>query len=87
VSLNFFLYGSRAYWTYSLERIEVMERVAELFAGYHHLLGGFNQFLPTGYRLEPSDDPLRLNEVDIITPEGRRPCRAPSNIIIEPRVH
>jgi len=61
-------------WTYSLERMEVMERVAELFAGYHHLLSGFNQFLPTGYRLEPSDDPSRLNEIDIITPEGRRPC-------------
>jgi len=67
--------------------MEVMERVAELFAGYHHLLSGFNQFLPTGYRLEPSDDPSRLNDVDIITPEGRRPCRAPSKIIIEPRVH
>ncbi|EKM84319.1 hypothetical protein AGABI1DRAFT_110861 [Agaricus bisporus var. burnettii JB137-S8] len=56
----------------SLERLEVMERVAELFAGHHQLLSGFNQFLPKGYRLEPSDDPSHLNHVVIITPEGRR---------------
>ncbi len=51
--------------------MEVIERVAELFAGHHQLLSGFNQFLPKGYRLEPSDDPLRSRDVVIITPEGR----------------
>lgn len=55
--------------------MEVIERVAELFAGHHQLLNGFNQFLPKGYRLEPSNDPLRSCEVVIITPEGRRECR------------
>lgn len=74
-------------WIYSLERMEVMERVAELFAGHHHLLSGFNQFLPTGYRLEPSENPSHSNKVDIITPEGRRSCRAPSEIAIGSRVH
>ncbi|KAL9716686.1 hypothetical protein Ac2012v2_001138 [Leucoagaricus gongylophorus] len=71
----------------TLERMEVMERVAELFAGHHHLLSGFNQFLPTGYRLEPSENPSHSNKVDIITPEGRRSCRAPSEIAIGSRVH
>lgn len=71
----------------TLERIEVIERVAELFAGHHHLLSGFNQFLPKGYRLEPSDDPSHSNEVVIVTPEGRHQCRTPSTFTIGPGAH
>jgi histone deacetylase complex regulatory component SIN3 len=67
--------------------MEVIERVAELFAGHHQLLSGFNQFLPRGYRLEPSDDPSQSNEVIIITPEGRRQCRNVSAIAIDPGAH
>lgn len=71
---------------YSLERMEVIERVAELFAGHHQLLTGFNQFLPKGYRLEPSDDPSHSNDVVIITPEGRRESRKQTNLPTTPIV-
>ncbi|KAF9444035.1 PAH2 domain-containing protein [Macrolepiota fuliginosa MF-IS2] len=71
----------------SLERMEVIERVAELFAGHHQLLSGFNQFLPKGYRLEPSNDPTQSYDVVIVTPEGRRETRgqtSPSAVVVGP---
>lgn len=35
----------------------MIARVSELFKGHESLVGGFNTFLPPGYKIELPDDP------------------------------
>jgi hypothetical protein len=44
--------------------------VSTLFSGNPNLIQGFNTFLPPGYRIECSDDPLDPNPIKVTTPMG-----------------
>ncbi|ORY32344.1 hypothetical protein LY90DRAFT_673524 [Neocallimastix californiae] len=44
----------------------VIERVSNLFTSHPNLITGFNTFLPTGYKIEPTNDPN--NPVRVLTP-------------------
>ncbi|KAJ7597424.1 hypothetical protein C8J56DRAFT_920036 [Mycena floridula] len=48
----------------------VIQRVSRLFHGNPELIQGFNTFLPQGYRIEVSDDPLDPNTITVTTPSG-----------------
>ncbi|CAA7260566.1 unnamed protein product [Cyclocybe aegerita] len=49
---------------------EVLVRISALFNGYPELVRGFNQFLPAGYKLEPSTDSSGRSAVLLNTPQG-----------------
>ena len=44
--------------------------MSTLFRGNPNLIQGFNTFLPPGYRIECSDDPLDPNPIKVTTPLG-----------------
>ncbi|PPQ64081.1 hypothetical protein CVT24_008894 [Panaeolus cyanescens] len=48
----------------------VIERVSRLFHGNPVLIQGFNTFLPVGYRIDVSADPLDPNTITVTTPMG-----------------
>ncbi|KAK2461462.1 hypothetical protein APHAL10511_005925 [Amanita phalloides] len=48
----------------------VIQRVSRLFHGNPNLIQGFNTFLPVGYRIDISSDPLDLNTITVTTPAG-----------------
>ncbi|KAK0465461.1 histone deacetylase complex, SIN3 component [Desarmillaria tabescens] len=48
----------------------VISRVSRLFHGNPTLIGGFNTFLPVGYRIDVSADPLDPNTITVTTPQG-----------------
>ncbi|KAF9055963.1 hypothetical protein BJ165DRAFT_1429814 [Panaeolus papilionaceus] len=48
----------------------VIERVSRLFHGNPLLIQGFNTFLPVGYRIDVSADPLDPNTITVTTPMG-----------------
>ncbi|KAK0505793.1 histone deacetylase complex, SIN3 component [Armillaria luteobubalina] len=48
----------------------VIQRVSRLFHGNPTLIGGFNTFLPVGYRIDVSADPLDPNTITVTTPQG-----------------
>ncbi|KAJ4472571.1 paired amphipathic helix [Lentinula edodes] len=45
-------------------------RVSKLFHGNPPLIQGFNTFLPVGYRIDVSGDPLDPNTITVTTPQG-----------------
>lgn len=47
----------------------MIERVSNLFHGHPALIQGFNTFLPSGYRIETSDNP-DPNYITVTTPAG-----------------
>lgn len=58
---------------YFLLRIDtpgVIGRVSKLFHGNPPLIQGFNTFLPVGYRIDVSGDPLDPNTITVTTPQG-----------------
>jgi len=48
----------------------VIQRVSRLFTGNPYLIQGFNTFLPMGYRIDISADPLDPNTITVTTPLG-----------------
>lgn len=54
----------------SIDTPGVIDRVSTLFRGNPNLIQGFNTFLPPGYRIECSDDPLDPNPIKVTTPLG-----------------
>jgi paired amphipathic helix protein Sin3a len=48
----------------------VIKRVSYLFNGRPSLIQGFNAFLPIGYHIECSTDPLDANLITVTTPTG-----------------
>lgn len=48
----------------------VIQRVSRLFHGHPSLIEGFNTFLPVGYRIDVSVDPLDPNAITVTTPLG-----------------
>jgi paired amphipathic helix protein Sin3a len=56
--------------TSSIDTPGVIDRVSTLFRGNPNLIQGFNTFLPPGYRIECSDDPLDPNPIKVTTPLG-----------------
>lgn len=48
----------------------MISRVSYLFRGHNNLIQGFNTFLPPGYRIECSLDPLDPNPIKVTTPRG-----------------
>lgn len=54
------------YFLISIDTPGVIERVSTLFRGHPNLITGFNTFLPPGYRIEPTNNPLE--PVKVITP-------------------
>ncbi|KAF5366942.1 hypothetical protein D9757_010834 [Collybiopsis confluens] len=48
----------------------VINRVSKLFHGNPPLIQGFNTFLPVGYRIDVSGDPLDPNTITVTTPSG-----------------
>lgn len=48
----------------------VIQRVSMLFNGNPYLIQGFNTFLPLGYRIDISVDPLDPNAITVTTPLG-----------------
>ncbi|KAJ3857305.1 hypothetical protein EV368DRAFT_71125 [Lentinula lateritia] len=48
----------------------VIGRVSKLFHGNPPLIQGFNTFLPVGYRIDVSGDPLDPNTITVTTPQG-----------------
>ncbi|RDB29628.1 Paired amphipathic helix protein pst1 [Hypsizygus marmoreus] len=48
----------------------VIQRVSRLFHGNPYLIQGFNTFLPMGYRIDISADPLDPNTITVTTPLG-----------------
>ena len=55
--------------TDSIDTPGVLQRVSMLIHGHSELIGGFNTFLPPGYRIEIPSDPSQ-NVITIITPMG-----------------
>ena len=54
----------------SIDTPGVLDRVSTLLRGNPNLLQGFNNFLPSGYRIECSDDPH--DPIKVTTPVGIR---------------
>ena len=54
----------------SIDTPGVIERVSALFHGNPSLIQGFNTFLPPGYRIEMSADPLDPDVITVTTPSG-----------------
>lgn len=53
----------------SIDTPGVIDRVSSLFSGHPSLIQGFNTFLPPGYRIECSQDPLDT-KITVTTPNG-----------------
>jgi len=56
--------------SYRIDTPGVIQRVSRLFHGNPYLIQGFNTFLPQGYRIEVSADPLDPNTITVTTPLG-----------------
>ena len=54
----------------SIDTPGVIQRVSRLFHGNPNLIQGFNTFLPLGYRIDISSDPLDPNTITVTTPSG-----------------
>ena len=54
----------------SIDTPGVIKRVSYLFNGRPSLIQGFNAFLPIGYHIECSTDPLDANLITVTTPTG-----------------
>ncbi|KAF8339470.1 paired amphipathic helix, partial [Amanita rubescens] len=53
-----------------IDTLGVIQRVSRLFHGNPNLIQGFNTFLPVGYRIDISSDPLDLYTIIVTTPHG-----------------
>ncbi|KAJ3380210.1 Transcriptional regulatory protein sin3 [Lobulomyces angularis] len=53
----------------SIDTPAVIERVSTLFRGHSHLITGFNTFLPPGYRVEATNNPL--DPIIVTTPNDQ----------------
>ncbi|KDR85669.1 hypothetical protein GALMADRAFT_234672 [Galerina marginata CBS 339.88] len=60
----------------------VIQRVSRLFHGNPYLIQGFNTFLPMGYRIEVSLDPLDPNTITVTTPLGITTQSTNTNAVI-----
>ncbi|KAJ7217852.1 paired amphipathic helix [Mycena pura] len=67
---NRFLDIMKDYKSQAIDTPGVIQRVSQLFAGYHILIQGFNTFLPLGYRMDVSTNPEEPYTITITTPEG-----------------
>lgn len=63
---NRFLDIMKDFKSQSIDTPGVIDRVSSLFRGHPNLITGFNTFLPPGYRIEPTNNPL--DPVKVITP-------------------
>ncbi|KAF8899118.1 hypothetical protein BD779DRAFT_61530 [Infundibulicybe gibba] len=61
----------------------VIQRVSRLFHGNPDLIQGFNTFLPFGYRIDISADPLDPNTITVTTPMGTTTQN--TNALVQPR--
>ncbi|KAF8910078.1 hypothetical protein CPB84DRAFT_1673093 [Gymnopilus junonius] len=60
----------------------VIQRVSRLFHGHPNLIQGFNTFLPMGYRIDISADPLDPNTITVTTPMGTTTQNTTTNTIV-----
>lgn len=67
---NNFLDIMKDFKSQSIDTPGVIDRVSSLFRGHPNLIQGFNTFLPPGYRIECSLDPLDPNPIRVTTPTG-----------------
>ncbi|KAL6304795.1 hypothetical protein BKA93DRAFT_817270 [Sparassis latifolia] len=67
---NHFLDIMKDFKSQMIDTPGVIERVSMLFHGNPYLIQGFNTFLPPGYRIELSTDPLNLDTITVMTPVG-----------------
>ncbi|KAL2918180.1 hypothetical protein HK105_202107 [Polyrhizophydium stewartii] len=63
---NRFLDIMKDFKSQAIDTPGVIERVSNLFRGHPNLIMGFNTFLPPGYRIEPTNNPL--DPVRVTTP-------------------
>ncbi|TPX35347.1 hypothetical protein SmJEL517_g02267 [Synchytrium microbalum] len=63
---NRFLDIMKEFKSQSIDTPGVINRVSTLFRGHPNLITGFNTFLPPGYRIEATNDPL--NPIRVTTP-------------------
>lgn len=67
---NNFLDIMKDFKSQSIDTPGVIDRVSSLFRGHPNLIQGFNTFLPPGYRIECSLDPMDPNPIRVTTPTG-----------------
>lgn len=67
---NNFLDIMKDFKSQSIDTPGVIDRVSSLFCGHPNLIQGFNTFLPPGYRIECSLDPMDPNPIRVTTPTG-----------------
>ncbi|TFL03756.1 hypothetical protein BDV98DRAFT_503644 [Pterulicium gracile] len=67
---NHFLDIMKDFKSQAIDTPGVIERVSTLFTGNPYLIQGFNTFLPPGYRIDISADPLDFNTITVTTPMG-----------------
>ncbi|KAI8615126.1 hypothetical protein BC830DRAFT_1124114 [Chytriomyces sp. MP71] len=70
---NRFLDIMKDFKSQSIDTPGVIERVSTLFRGHPTLVTGFNTFLPPGYRIEATMNPL--DPIRVWTPAGLQPSR------------
>ncbi|KAJ3087675.1 Transcriptional regulatory protein sin3 [Quaeritorhiza haematococci] len=86
---NRFLDIMKFFKSQSIDTPGVIERVSTLFRGHPSLITGFNTFLPPGYRIEPTSNPLEPVKVTTPTdPIGHPPgYREPPQPPPQPQPH
>ncbi|KAI8071743.1 hypothetical protein BC940DRAFT_293603 [Gongronella butleri] len=67
---NRFLDIMKDFKSQAIDTPGVIERVSTLFKGHPMLISGFNTFLPPGYRIECSTDPMEPDVIRVTTPNG-----------------
>ncbi|KAJ3071498.1 Transcriptional regulatory protein sin3 [Podochytrium sp. JEL0797] len=71
---NRFLDIMKDFKSQSIDTPGVIDRVSSLFRGHPSLVTGFNTFLPPGYRIEATMNPL--DPIRVYTPQGLQPSAA-----------
>ncbi|ODV63728.1 transcriptional regulator SIN3 ASCRUDRAFT_28049, partial [Ascoidea rubescens DSM 1968] len=67
---NQFLDIMKAFKGQMIDTPDVIDKVSVLFRGHLNLIQGFNTFLPPGYHIECSTDPLDPHLIRVTTPRG-----------------
>nr|CAG8500348.1 9542_t:CDS:10 [Entrophospora candida] len=67
---NQFLDIMKDFKSQAIDTPGVIDRVSNLFKGHPTLIQGFNTFLPSGYHIECSTNPLEPDLITITTPTG-----------------
>ncbi|KAJ6601223.1 histone deacetylase complex, SIN3 component [Mycena vulgaris] len=67
---NRFLDIMKDFKSQAIDTPGVIQRVSRLFHGNRELIQGFNTFLPLGYRIDVSRNPLEPHTITVTTPMG-----------------